>query len=119
MTLPLTLRPNCPMETPTAANTMSTQLFGHPSYGGNYPPARLYSNLSQPMPLPMPGSLTQINVSVAGGVDQGLVPASLDGLKGGGASLYLVAQENLVSRIQAIPGVKKFTKDLAVLVAIG
>ncbi|KAJ9087516.1 hypothetical protein DSO57_1032541 [Entomophthora muscae] len=28
MTPPLTLRPNCPMETPTAAKTMSTQLFG-------------------------------------------------------------------------------------------
>ncbi|KAJ9078389.1 hypothetical protein DSO57_1007105 [Entomophthora muscae] len=28
MTLPLTLQPNCPMETPTAAKTTSTQLFG-------------------------------------------------------------------------------------------
>ncbi|KAJ9049712.1 hypothetical protein DSO57_1021738 [Entomophthora muscae] len=28
MTLPLTPRPNCPMETPAAAETTSTQLFG-------------------------------------------------------------------------------------------
>ncbi|KAJ9054214.1 hypothetical protein DSO57_1017012 [Entomophthora muscae] len=28
MTLPLTPRPNCPMEPPTSAETMSTQLFG-------------------------------------------------------------------------------------------
>ncbi|KAJ9051153.1 hypothetical protein DSO57_1007305 [Entomophthora muscae] len=28
MTPPLTLQPNCPMETPTAAKTTSTQLFG-------------------------------------------------------------------------------------------
>ncbi|KAJ9052869.1 hypothetical protein DSO57_1029858 [Entomophthora muscae] len=69
MTPPLTPQPNCPMETPTAAKTTSTQLFCvlyitltgmHPSYGGHYPLAQLYSNPSQPMPLPIPGFLTHL-----------------------------------------------------------
>ncbi|KAJ9073863.1 hypothetical protein DSO57_1011978 [Entomophthora muscae] len=85
MTPPLTPEPDCPIETPAAANTTSTQLFGvlyitltgmvdtivpnsgpwslfgqsHPFYGGHYPLAWPYSDPSQPMPLLMPGFLTQ------------------------------------------------------------
>ncbi|KAJ9062838.1 hypothetical protein DSO57_1006286 [Entomophthora muscae] len=56
------------METPTAAETMSTQLFGllyiiltgmHPFYGRLYPLAWPNPILSRPMPLPMPGFLTE------------------------------------------------------------
>ncbi|KAJ9083733.1 hypothetical protein DSO57_1031753 [Entomophthora muscae] len=90
MALPLTPQPDCPMKTPTAAKTTSTQLFGVlyitltgiidtmvPNSGPwsllgrsvsyiiklalilwwHYPLARLYSNPSQPMPLPMPDFL--------------------------------------------------------------
>ncbi|KAJ9058338.1 hypothetical protein DSO57_1013389 [Entomophthora muscae] len=67
MTLPLILRPDRPIKTPTAAETTFTQLLGvlyinltgmHPSYGGHYPLTQLYSDPSQPMPLSMPGFLT-------------------------------------------------------------
>ncbi|KAJ9072005.1 hypothetical protein DSO57_1031688 [Entomophthora muscae] len=94
MTPPLTPQPDCPMETPTAAKTTSTQMFGvlyitltgmvdimvpnsgswsflgqsHPSYGGHYPLAQLYSVPSQPMPLPMPGFLTLTLGLDAGGL---------------------------------------------------
>ncbi|KAJ9080690.1 hypothetical protein DSO57_1022213 [Entomophthora muscae] len=51
-------------------------------------------------------NITQMDVCMAGWVHGGLMPALLDGLKGGGATLHLVAQENPVLGIQAIPGVK-------------
>ncbi|KAJ9060295.1 hypothetical protein DSO57_1032332, partial [Entomophthora muscae] len=68
MTLPLTPQPNRPIDPPTAAETMFTQLFGvlyinlmHPSYDGHYPLAQPYSVLSQPLPPPMPGFLTNVH----------------------------------------------------------
>ncbi|KAJ9073243.1 hypothetical protein DSO57_1018556 [Entomophthora muscae] len=83
MTPPLTTQPNCPMETPTAAKTTSTQLFGvlyinltgmvdtmvpnsgpwsflgqsYLSYGGHYPLAWQYPVQSHLIPPPIPGFL--------------------------------------------------------------
>ncbi|KAJ9083078.1 hypothetical protein DSO57_1038299 [Entomophthora muscae] len=71
MTPPLTPQPNCPMETPTAIKTTSTQLFGvlyitltgmHPFYGEHYPQAQPYSVPNQQMSLPTPGFLKKSSV---------------------------------------------------------
>ncbi|KAJ9072651.1 hypothetical protein DSO57_1025184 [Entomophthora muscae] len=44
-------------------------------------------------------NIRQMNVSMAGRVDCGLMSTSLDGLKGSGATLHLLAQENLVKGV--------------------
>ncbi|KAJ9087598.1 hypothetical protein DSO57_1031513 [Entomophthora muscae] len=62
-----------------------------------YPKIKILKSLRAALPYCVANveerGIIQMDVCVAGGVDRGMVPASLDGLKSSGATLHLVAQE--------------------------